>query len=135
MARVAVMAIHTDYADAIYAGRKAFEYRRTTTSFRAGDTVLVYEPAARRLVTGHFVVGSVCVLAPPFEVDSREKASEVARVVERYLAGASRATALEIVAPARWRVPKMLVEVSPGLRAPQSYVFLRGNHGLLRADS
>jgi predicted transcriptional regulator len=134
MARLALMAIQTVYADALYAGRKAFEYRRTSTSFARGDKVLVYEPGSRGLVTGHFVVGGVDVLAPPFEINAREDDSDISIAVERYLQGAKRATALKIWDATRWAEPKKLVQISPGLRAPQSYVFLRGEHGLLRGD-
>lgn len=134
MARVAVMALKSVFANAVYAKTKAHEYRRTTTSFAAGDQVLVYETSPRGLVTGHFLVGRVLLLDAPFQVGALEPVPDMAEAVTRYLSGAKRATALEILNPTRWDVPKKLVEVSPTLRAPQSYVFLKDDHGLLRGD-
>jgi predicted transcriptional regulator len=134
MARVAVMALKTVFANAVYARTKAYEYRRTSTTFAPGDQVLVYETSPRGLVTGHFLVGRILLLDAPFEVRALERVSEIAEAVTSYLSGAIRATALEIVNPTRLAVPRKLVDVSTTLRAPQSYVFLKDSHGLFRGD-
>jgi predicted transcriptional regulator len=132
MVRIAVMAIRSQYAEAIYSGAKTHEYRRARTSFGIGDQVLIYEPMPVGRITGEFVVRSVRALTNANEVVRLEREMSITKAVQDYLSGARRITALEISSPSRWAVPVQLSEISPRLRAPQSYVFLRENDGLHR---
>ena len=55
-----LLSIHTKYADAIYAGTKLVEVRKTLpTKLAVGDKVYLYETSPKKLVTGYFTVKQV----------------------------------------------------------------------------
>lgn len=134
MPRTALMSIRAQHADALYAGRKLHEYRRCSTAFASGDEILVYEPHPRRHVSGHFLVGRVAALRPPYNIDALEIDEAVVLGVTLYLKGAARATAIEIIQPKRFETPWQLQHALPRRRAPQSYLFLTADDGLLRGN-
>jgi predicted transcriptional regulator len=118
-----LMSIRPAFADELYRGAKLFEYRRVRARIRTGDRVLVYESRPRSYVSGEFRAGRV-LTGPPSRLASLEPDPHVRALVERYLRGAARATAIEVLSLTRWDACVALSELSPGTRPPQSYTFL-----------
>lgn len=126
------MSIHPVFAQAAYGQTKKFEYRRCGVGIATGDTVFIYETSPTRKVTGQFKVGRV-VVGTPAEISTLESAPAIQPQVARYLAGAKRCSAMEILNPLRWENAKEIDEMWPGRSAPQSYCFVRqANDELLR---
>jgi predicted transcriptional regulator len=123
MSRLVLMAIRPNFANLIYSRQKLFEYRRVRTSIRSGDRVLIYESGAGGFVTGEFWVGKVLHEAAEV-LAALEQQLTVRRLVDEYLVGSLRGSAMEVVAPQRWTIPMELRALYPRLRAPQSYLFL-----------
>ena len=113
----------SEYAEAIYTGAKRHEFRRVRASFVSGDRVLVYEPLPTGLVTGEFVVGTVHQ-GLPSDITCLETDPWSRIAAEHYLRGAHIATAIEVTAATKWEAGIKLHDVSPGIRPPQSYVFI-----------
>lgn len=121
--RIVLMAIRPIFAEAIYATRKLFEYRRVFVQVDTGDRILVYESQPISLITGEFSVGSVHRGVP--ETFCRfEKEDEIQKRVNDYLSGARKACALQVVNPIKWLKPENVEDFCPALKAPQSYTFI-----------
>lgn len=120
-ALTAVMAIRSEHAVRIYRGDKLFEFRRQRPRFSTGLKILIYEPTPVRAVTGHFYVTDL--IAIDNNLSALENDDYARAVVESYLRGARRPTAIGIAGPKRLDRPLSLESL--GLKAaPQSYVHL-----------
>jgi predicted transcriptional regulator len=122
--RVALMAIHPRYADAILDGRKQVEFRKRPL---AADVriVVIYATAPVSKIVGEFTVGETLFASP------RKLWSSVGRIgcidrasYDAYYAGVRRAVGIVAASPWRYESPLALcdLEVSPCI--PQSFVYL-----------
>jgi predicted transcriptional regulator len=119
-----VFSLRPEFAEAIYRGRKRFEFRRVRVRVLPGTLALIYEVMPVGLVTGCFSIGQV-VSDTAVVVADLEQDDDLRQRTLAYLKGASVATALEVVTPCRLAVPTELSDVSGIRRAPQSYSFIR----------
>lgn len=118
-----LIALQPSFAAAIYNRSKSFEFRRVKAKIRPDDRILVYESAPISRVTGEFNAGKVIygkssqilILEP--DLGSRAAAAQ-------YLTGAEFCTAIEVVNPVKWEPSTKLGNLYPGLRPPQSYLFI-----------
>lgn len=117
------MSLHTRWAEAIYRGDKAYEFRRGAPRMSAGDHVLIYETAPRRQVSGHFTVKRVIEL-PAHELMMLEDDERARTHIAQYLDGAARCCAFEIENVERYEKPLLLADVGLS-RGPMSYQRLR----------
>lgn len=122
--RVALFSIHPKYAEAILAGTKSVEFRRTPL---ADDVthVVVYATAPMKMVVGIFEVDGVEALSPSSawrkfgDVGAIDQAS-----FKTYYAGASTAHVIKVGRAHRIASPLPLAEIDPALRPPQSFQYL-----------
>ncbi|OMB93220.1 hypothetical protein A5732_16855 [Mycobacterium colombiense] len=115
------MAIRNQHADRIYRGDKRFEFRRQRPRFTTGLRVYIYEPTPVQLVTGHFCVSTLIDVEDNLVALEQDKCART--LVESYLQGARRPTAIGIVKPMRLDRPLSLAQL--GVTAPpQSYVYV-----------
>lgn len=117
----AVMAIRSQHADRIYRGDKRFEFRRQRPRFASGLKVYIYEPTPVRAVTGYFHVATLIDVEDNLGALEQDRNARV--IVESYLHGARRPTAIGIARPQRLDDPVSL-EFLGVKAAPQSYVYL-----------
>lgn len=117
------MSVRPPFAAAILAGTKGWEFRRVRSRLRTGDRVFVYSTAPVRRVVGRFIIGNVR-RGTPADLEALEPSLLFRSLVRAYLDGAVVATAIEVVDPVRMS-PTHLSEMWPGMRAPQSYQYVR----------
>jgi len=123
--RVALFSIKPQYAEAILAGSKEVEFRRTAL---AADVthVVIYATSPVQRVLGTFEVAGVEQATPTSLWTSYGRVGGIG--LEDYLdyfTGAETAYAIKVRRPQTWTEPLALEALSPGLRAPQSYQYLR----------
>lgn len=100
--------------------------------FQTGDRMVVYATAPLSLLVGEFRVGRI-LTGTPEEVCAEKRApTPSAHTRFPICAVPASCTAIEIIAPRRWAAPMSLARLRPAIRAPQSYVFIKENDGLLR---
>ncbi|WP_145011398.1 hypothetical protein [Mycobacterium marseillense] len=117
----AVMAIRSEHAERIYRGDKRFEFRRQRPRFTTGLKIFIYEPTPVRAVTGHFHVAGLIAIDNNLRALEEDDCARV--IVESYLRGARRPTAIRVAGPKRLDRPLSLEAL--GLKAaPQSYVHI-----------
>lgn len=122
--RVALMAIHPRYADAILAGRKQVEFRKRPL---ANDitTVLIYATSPIQKVIGEFRIHEVVVGEPDViwtrfghvGVIDQESFGE-------YFATSATAVAIVVEEPTRYARPRALSDLQPEPAIPQSFSYL-----------
>jgi len=120
------MSIRSQFAVAIYSGTKRHEFRRVRMSFSRGDRVLIYEPLPVGLITGEFIAGDV-LSGSPFDLVNIEVDHWSRSEAEQYLRGVGTASAVEILQAVKWDNGIEIKEMLPGIRPPQSYVFIKVN--------
>ena len=123
MPRSAIISIRPFFVNAIFEGRKRFEFRRVSSSIETDDHLLIYASAPISAVVGEFRAG-VVLRGPVAEVLTMVGSDDRSEQTMAYLAGAEICTAIEIVSLVRWKVVRAPRDISPNLRAPQSYAFL-----------
>lgn len=123
--RVALFSIKPQYAAAILAGTKKVEFRRTALAEDVSH-VVVYATSPVRQVVGTFEVGGVEKAAPSALWRTYGSVGGIKREdYESYFVGTEHAYAIKVHRPHAWSRPLCLHDLDPGLRAPQSYQYLR----------
>lgn len=117
----AVMAIRSEHAARIYRGDKHFEFRRQRPRFSPGLKIFIYEPTPVQAVTGHFHVADLIDIGN--NLNALEEDDSARAVVELYLRGSRRPTAIRVAGPKRLDQPLPL-EFFGVKAAPQSYVYI-----------
>lgn len=122
--RIVLLSIKPDYAEAIFAGRKTVEFRRS----RIGDDVqfiIVYATQPVGRIIGWFEVGGV-VEATPSKLwrDFSDVGAVDRRSYLDYFADAKRAFGIIVRGATRLPVPAGLDEIRIGLRPPQSFQYV-----------
>lgn len=123
--RVALFSIKPQYADAILSGSKEVEFRRTALAPDVSH-VVIYATTPVQRVIGAFEVAGVEEAPPAALWDVYGRVGGIARDdYMGYFRGAQSAYAIRVSRPSRWAQPLSLQDLSPGLRPPQSYQYLR----------
>lgn len=122
--RVALMAIHPHYADAILDGRKQVEFRKRRVAADI-DTVLIYATSPVSRVVGSFTIEDVVVDAP----DAIWSEFGEIGVIDRdsfaeYYASSAAAVAIRVKHSERFERPIALSELDPRPAVPQSFSYL-----------
>ena len=121
-----IMSIHPEHAANIFQGDKTYEIRRGCRHIFEGEIVMLYETAPVQEITGGFVAGAAVYRrvhrghrhdALWDEIASGAGVSRAA--FDRYLSGATKATAIPVVAPIKMSSP---VPLMMGVRPPQSFL-------------
>lgn len=122
--RVALLSIHPRHAEALMAGTKRVELRRTPVR---DDTthVIVYATAPVKAVIGWFEVAGVDVDSQTSIWNTHRAVSGVTRGEFRsYFAGAARASAIRVAAAHRLDSPLPLDAIPGVKRPPQSFQYI-----------
>lgn len=122
--RVALMAIHQNWAEAIMDGRKRVEFRKRRLADDI-ETVLVYATAPVSKVVGRFTIDEM-VSGTPDEIWDRYGS---VGVIERdkffsYFDGRSSAVAIVVASAQRFDDPLALTDIVPPPAVPQSFSYL-----------
>jgi predicted transcriptional regulator len=121
--RVAVMAIHPRYADAILKGEKLVEFRKRKLADDI-STVLIYATAPVQKVIGEFRIAETVVDAPASiwaaygDVGIIDESS-----FEHYYASTTSAVAFLVGEATRYPLPRTLSEIQGG-SIPQSFYYV-----------
>lgn len=123
--RVALFSIKPQYADAILDGSKEVEFRRTSLASDVSH-VVIYATSPVQKVIGIFEVAGVESAVPDELWDTYSAVGGIARdAYAGYFAGTDTGYAIKVRYPRLLDTPLRLDDLSPGLRAPQSYQYLR----------
>lgn len=118
------MSIKPQFAEAILDGRKRVEFRKRRLAPDV-TTVLVYTTMPTGLVTGTFEISGYDVGSPTKIWELHKAHGGIARSGYRaYFHGAPTAVGIRVGRVSRLDTPLRLEDVSPGLRAPQSFIYL-----------
>lgn len=125
--RVALFSIKPRYAEAILGGTKQVEFRRTPLAADVSH-VVIYATAPIKKIVGLFEVAGVERAMPRSLWRSyREVGAIDSDDFNAYFAGTDVAYAIKVRGARRLRSPLDLCHLSPTLRAPQSYQYLRAD--------
>jgi predicted transcriptional regulator len=122
--RVALMAIHPEYADAILAGHKRVEFRKRPIAADV-ETVIIYATAPVKAIVGEFTVEDI-VIAPPAQVwSSMGRVGAIDRgAFDAYYAGSSTAAAICVKTARRYPAEVTLSAIEPQPAVPQSFSYM-----------
>ena len=126
--RVALLSIKPGYSDAIFAGHKTVEFRRSRLASDI-ELAIVYATQPVGRIIGWFPIVGIAESTP----DGLWRRFRPNGGIDRsdffaYFDGAKRAYGIEIADPTATAEPVLLDALSPGLRAPQSFQYLAGRH-------
>lgn len=120
------MSIRPQFAEAILDGRKLVEFRKRRLAPDV-TTVLIYTTMPTGMVTGMFEVSGYDVGSPTRIWELHKGHGGIARSGFRsYFHGSPTAVGIRVGRARRFAAPIRLHELSPGLRAPQSFIYLDG---------
>lgn len=124
LGRVALLSIKPEYADAIFAGRKTVEFRRSRLAPDV-DLAVVYATQPVGRIIGWFRISGIAESTPDGLWRRFRKVGGIRRRdYFAYFEGAERAYAIQISAATAVEEPLLLDSLSAGLRAPQSFQYL-----------
>lgn len=120
-----LLSVKPQFAEAILAGRKTFEFRRAV--FRQNvSTVVLYASSPTRKVVGEFTVDEVLSLRLDALWESTQKGGAIDReYFDRYFAGRSAGYALKVKRTRRYRAPLCLRKDFGISHPPQSFRYLK----------
>lgn len=122
--RVALLSIKPEYAEAIFAGRKTVEFRRSRLAPDV-DLAIVYATQPTGRIIGWFRITGITESTPDGLWRRFRRNSGIRRGdYFSYFEGAARAYAIEIADATAVVEPIELDSLSAGLRAPQSFQYL-----------
>lgn len=123
--RVALFSIKPEYATAILDGSKEVEFRRTSLAPDVSH-IVIYATSPVQRVVGTFEVAGVEKAVPDALWDTYAAVGGIARdAYTGYFAGTDTGYAIKVRHPRLLDTPLRLDELSPALRPPQSYQYLR----------
>lgn len=120
-----LLSVKPQFADAILAGEKTFEFRRALFRSPNVRTVVLYASSPVCRVVGEFVVDEILTL----EIQELWRQTHRGAGIERsyfdeYFSGCERGHALRVAKPHRYRRPKCLREDFGVKHPPQSFRYL-----------
>ena len=135
--QVILMSIKPEFAHIILDGTKTVELRRVAPKAVPGTIVALYASSPERAIIGMFVLGGVETSSVSALWESVGRKSGLSRrAFRQYFMGASKAHALTVQEPSRFKRPISLRHIRfgfPGFRPPQSFRYLRGDFSRLRS--
>lgn len=122
--RVALMAIHPEFAEAILSGSKTVEFRKRKLAPDISK-VFIYATAPTCSIVGWFTIQEIAEGAP-LDIWRQFRGRGVIRYrpFRKYYAGCRSAVAIVIATAERLPMPLNLQDLSPRPPVPQSYVYL-----------
>lgn len=121
----AILSIKPNFADAIFGGRKTFEYRRKLFKSSIPTQIFVYASAPISQVVGQFDIAEILSDSPGRLWIRTKSGSGICRkYFFEYFVGCDRANAIKIERPVLYICPKDL-ELHFGIsRPPQSFCYV-----------
>ena len=122
--RIALMAIHPNFAEAILDGTKTVEFRKRAP---ASDirTVLIYATSPVQAIVGSFEIGQIITSDPGSVWDAFGDAGVIGALdFDSYYKGSSAAVAITVGATERFERPVPLAELTPPPATPQKLQLL-----------
>ncbi len=122
--RVALMSLHPRHAEAILAGRKTVEFRRRPFG-QPVTQVVIYATQPIGQVVGSFVVTDIDVASPAELWERHGDRGAISRPeFDGYFDGSITGAAIEVGHVSHLADHMPLSALAPGLRPPQSYLYL-----------
>lgn len=124
MKKRVLLSIHPEYADAIFEGRKHYEFRRVIFK-ESVEEIVVYATAPISRVVGSFLIEDVYKGTPSelWEI-TKSVAGISKKKFDEYFKDKDRAFAIKIAATTRFNNPKPLSMFLPSNTAPQSFCYI-----------
>ena len=120
-----LLSIHPRFAEAIFAGEKRFEYRRSIFRRRDVTTVVMYASRPVGKVVGEFTIGNVLSLKLEELWERTHEGAGIDRsYFKRYFRGRSFGHALAVEEARRYKPPLSLRSDYGINRPPQSFCYL-----------
>ena len=122
--RVALMAIHPEFTEAILSGSKTVEFRKRKLAPDISK-VFIYATAPTSSIVGWFTIKEI-IEGTPLDIWRKFRDQGVIRYrpFRKYYTGCRSAVAIVIATAERLPKPIRLQALSPQLPVPQSYVYL-----------
>ena len=135
--QIVLMSVKPEFARVILDGTKTVELRRVAPKAAPGTIVAMYSSSPECAIVGTFVIGQVETSSVSALWESvGQKSGLSRRAFREYFTGASKAHALTVQEPSRFKRPISLRHIRfgfPGFRPPQSFRYLRGDFSRLRS--
>ena len=120
-----LLSVKPRFAEAILAGEKTFEFRRTLFRRQDVNTVVLYASSPIRMVVGEFTLGEVLMLGLEALWQSTRDGGAIDRqYFDQYFEGRSAGYALEVKRARRYRAPLCLRKDLDISHPPQSFRYL-----------
>lgn len=120
-----LLSIRPEFASAILAGTKRFEFRRAIFRREDVDTVVLYASSPTQKVVGEFTIKQI-ISAPPAQLWATTQASAgiTRSYFIDYFRGCEVAHAIEVGLVRQYRRPRSLSSSLSLSRAPQSFCYV-----------
>ena len=124
MKKRVLLSIHPEFAEAIFAGHKQYEFRRVLFK-EAVDEVVVYATMPVARVVGTFRIETIYQDAPSaLWARTRVVAGVTKAKFDSYFADRTKAFAIKVANPVRFAVPHLLSRYVPSNKPPQSFCYI-----------
>lgn len=125
MKKRVLLSIHPEYAEAIFDGRKRFEFRRVLFKEDV-EEVLVYATSPVSRVVGSFRIEDIYEDAPgELWVKTKTFAGVTKEMFDIYFKDRLKAFAIKVSNPIRFSQPQHLSKYVPSNNPPQSFCYIR----------
>jgi predicted transcriptional regulator len=126
--KTGLLSLHPEYADAIFAGTKHYEYRRKAPKVGVPTRFLIYVTSPRKELIGEIIVDHILTATPEAIWKKTGHAGGIAKVqLLEYFTGLEEAHALHVGSYTRYATPKPLSALRralPGFTPPQYLTWL-----------
>ena len=120
----ALLSIKPEFADKILSGDKRYEFRKVLFK-RNVDTIVIYATMPVGKIIGEFKVEDILQDKPASLWDRTKKYSGITQdFFNQYFKGKSKAFAIQVKNPSRYREPFDLKKLLPHGVPPQSFCYL-----------
>lgn len=124
MKKRVLLSIHPEYANAIFAGHKGFEFRRVLFKEDV-DEVVVYATSPISRVVGKFNIENIYEDSPSKLWTKTEALAGVTKeMFDTYFKGRAKAFAIKVSNPIRFSQPQPLSQYVPSNTPPQSFCYI-----------
>lgn len=126
MSTKVLLSIKPEYADKIFSGDKAFEFRKSIFSSADVDTVVVYATMPVGKVIGEFKIAKVHSGSPDdIWKKTKHRSGITSDFFSRYFSGKKTAYAIEVGERKIFDKPKSIQEILGRNVAPQSFAYIK----------
>lgn len=120
-----LLSIKPEFAEKIFSGLKRYEFRRVIFKSKNVTKIVVYASSPVQRVIGEFEVGGILALEVKKLWQETKKYSGIAKhYFDGYFADKETAYAIKIKSVKRYATPKLLADLCPSIRPPQSFRYL-----------